>query len=256
MRRNNKKSPKKSHNNEYWMYGYHAVAAALSNESRVKSELLVTSEAHNRLKSDKTTFVPKGLKVTISQRSEIEHVLGKGFIHQGVCLKVEKNKKKDIEDFLKSINTEHSNIIILDQLEDSQNVGAIFRSALAFKIDGIILTENQSVNENHFMTKTACGGIDKIPFTSVSNLSSALRTLKENGYWVYGLDGNGDKKITDTDFAKKSVFVFGSESDGMRHLTKSSCDEIVKIEISNNLESLNVSNSAAILFFYLGNNKI
>ena len=105
MRRNNKKSAKKSHNNEYWMYGYHAVAAALSNESRVKSELLVTSEAHKRLKSDKTTLLPMGLKVTISQRSEIEHVLGKGFTHQGVCLKVEKNKKIDIGDFLESIKT-------------------------------------------------------------------------------------------------------------------------------------------------------
>jgi 23S rRNA (guanosine2251-2'-O)-methyltransferase len=104
------------------------------------------------------------------------------------------------------------------------------------------------------MTKTACGGIDKVPFTSVSNLSSTLRILKENGYWIYGLDRNSDKKITDTDFAEKSVFIFGSESDGMRHLTKSSCDEIVKIEISNNLESLNVSNSAAVLFFYLNNN--
>jgi 23S rRNA (guanosine2251-2'-O)-methyltransferase len=216
---------------------------------------LVTNNSLLTLESlDRTTLLPKGLKVTISQRSEIEHVLGKGYTHQGVCLKVEKNKNIDIGDFLKSINTELSNIIILDQLEDSQNVGAIFRSALAFKIDGIILTENQSVNENHFMTKTACGGIDKVPFTSVSNLSSALRTLKENGYWVYGLDGNSDKKITDTDFAKKSVFIFGSESDGMRHLTKSSCDEIVKIEISNNLESLNVSNSAAVLFFYLNNN--
>ena len=113
MRRTNKKSPKKSHNSEYWMYGYHAVAAALSNESRVKSELLVTSEVHKRLKSDKTTVLPKGLRVTISQRSEIEHVLGKGFTHQGVCLKVEKNKKIDFKDFLKSINTDHSNIIIL-----------------------------------------------------------------------------------------------------------------------------------------------
>ena len=150
--------------------------------------------------------------------------------------------------------TYKSNIIILDQLEDAQNVGAIFRSALAFNIDGIILTETQSVHENNFMTKTACGGIDKVPFTSVSNLSSALRTLKENGYWVYGLDGSSNKKITEVEFAKKSVFIFGSESDGMRHLTKSLCDEIVKIEISNNLESLNVSNSAAVLFFYLNSN--
>ncbi len=254
MRHNNKKSAKKSHNNEYWMYGYHAVAAALSNESRVKKELLITNEVHKRIKSDKNTSIPKGLKVTICQRNEIEHILGKGFTHQGICLKVEKNKKLGIEEFLESLNSDKSNIIILDQLEDSQNVGAIFRSALGFNIDGIILTETQSVHENNFMSKTACGGVDKVPFTSVSNLSSALRTLKESGYWVYGLDGSSNKKITEIEFAKKSVFIFGSESDGMRHLTKSLCDETVKIKISNNLESLNVSNSAAVLFFYLNNN--
>ena len=253
MRRNNKKSLKNSHNNEYWMYGYHAVAAALSSESRVKTELLITSETNKRLKSDKTTNIPKNLKISISQRNEIEHVLGKGFNHQGICLKVEKRKKLNIDDFLKTFNSDKSNIIILDQLEDAQNVGAIFRSALAFNIDGIILTENQSVGENHFMAKTACGGIDKVSFTTVSNLSATLRTLKDNGYWVYGLDGSGIKFMTTSEFAKKSIFIFGSESDGMRHLTKSLCDEIVKINISERIESLNVSNSAAILFFYLNN---
>ena len=236
------------------MYGYHAVAAALSSDTRVKTELLVTTETHKRLKSDKITNIPSGLKVSISQKNEIEHVLGKGFNHQGLCLKVEKKIKLSIEDFLKSQNSDKSYIIILDQLEDTQNVGAIFRSALAFNIDGIILTENQSVGENHFMAKTACGGIDKVSFTTVSNLSTTLRALKDDGYWVYGLDVNSDKTITNTDFAKKSVFIFGSESDGMRHLTKSLCDEIVKIEINNNLESLNVSNSAAILFFNLNKN--
>ena len=254
MRHNNKKSAKKGHNQEYWMYGYHAVAAALSSNSRVKTELLITAETHKRLKSDKITNIPSGLKVSISQKNEIEHVLGKGFNHQGLCLKVEKKRKLNIEDFLKSQNSDKSNIVILDQLEDTQNVGAIFRSALAFNIDGIILTENQSVGENHFMAKTACGGIDKVSFTTVSNLSTTLRALKDDGYWVYGLDVNSDKTITNTDFAKKSVFIFGSESDGMRHLTKSLCDEIVKIEINNNLESLNVSNSAAILFFNLNKN--
>ena len=253
MRYNNKKSAKKGHNQEYWMYGYHAVAAALFNISRIKSELLITSEANKRLKSDKATSIPKDLKVSILQRSEIEHVLGKGYNHQGICLKVEKKKKLNFEEFLESQNSDKSNIIILDQLEDAQNVGAIFRSALAFNIDGIILTESQSVSENHFMAKTACGGIDKVSFTTVPNLSTTLRTLKDKGYWAYGLDGSGNKSIIDSDFAKKSVFIFGSESDGMRHLTKSLCDEIVKIDINENLESLNVSNSAAILFHHLNN---
>ena len=99
-----------------------------------------------------------------------------------------------------------------------------------------------------------CGGLDKIPFTSVPNLSSSIRMLKDNGYWIYGLDGSGESNITQTNFPKKVVFIFGSESNGMRHLTKSLCDVIVKININNDLESLNVSNSAAVLFFHLQNN--
>jgi 23S rRNA (guanosine2251-2'-O)-methyltransferase len=251
MKKHQKKSPKKGHNYEYWMYGYHAVSAALNNSTRLKSQHFITPEINKKLKSNGSKIESENLKTNIVQRSEIDHLLGKGINHQGVCLKVEKNKRIELKEFLENQSDDNSSIIILDQLEDSQNVGAIFRSALAFNIDGIILTDNQSVSENSFIAKTACGGIDKVPFTTVPNLSSSIRMLKDNGYWVYGLDGSGKSSIEQTNFPKKVVFIFGSESTGMRHLTKSLCDEIVKINISKDLESLNVSNSAAVLFFHL-----
>lgn len=254
MKNRQKKSPKKGHYQDYWMYGYHAVSAALVNPNRAKSELMVTTEVNKRLKTENISPKELSIKTSIVQRNEIDHVLGKGINHQGICLKTEKIKKIEMKEFIEDQDSETSSLIILDQLEDSQNVGAIFRSALAFNIGGIILTENQSVSENDFIAKTACGGLDKIPFTSVPNLSSSIRMLKDNGYWIYGLDGSGSSNITQTKFPKKVVFIFGSESSGMRHLTKSLCDEIVKININDSLESLNVSNSAAILFFYLQNN--
>ena len=127
-----------------------------------------------------------------------------------------------------------------------------FRSALAFNIDGIILTDNNSVSENSFLAKTASSAIDKVPFTKIQNISSCVKKLKENGYWIYGLDMKAKSSITDIKFPKKVVFVMGSQSKGMRQITSSLCDENVKIKINNNLESLNVSNAGSyydVLYF-------
>ena len=151
------------------------------------------------------------------------------------------------------LNKEASIIFLLDQLDDPQNVGAIFRSALAFDIDGIILTDHNSVAENSFLAKTASSAIDKVPFTKIQNISSCVKILKDKGYWIYGLDMKAQSSITDIKFPNKIVFVLGSESKGMRRVTSSLCDENLKIKISDNLESLNVSNTAAIMMFYVSN---
>ena len=253
MKNKSRKIPKRQQNSIFWVYGYHATFAALRNPNRRKNELLLTTDAQKRMAQEKGFEFLNKVKQKILTRTEIDNLVGKNINHQGICLSVEKIQKRTIKEFLSDQDKNNSTLVFLDQLEDSQNVGAIFRSALAFNIDGIILTESQSVNENGFIAKSACGGLDKVPFTYISNLSSAIKTLKDNGYWVYGLDGSGIKCITTSEFAKKSIFIFGSESEGMRHLTKSLCDEIVKINISERIESLNVSNSAAILFFYLNN---
>ena len=119
----------------------------------------------------------------------------------------------------------------MDQLEDSQNVGAIFRSALAFNLDGIILTQDNSVNENSFLTKAASSAIDKVSFTKIKNISSCIKILKESGYWIYGLEMNAGKSLKEIEFPKKAVVILGSEHKGLRKITTSLCDDLIKIEI-------------------------
>ena len=251
MNNKSRKIPKRQQNSIFWVYGYHATVAALRNINRRKNELLLTTDAQKKIIQEKDLNILSEIKQKILTRVEIDNLVGKNINHQGICLSVEKIQKKTIKEFISEQDKNNSTLVLLDQLEDSQNVGAIFRSALAFNINGIILTENQSVNENGFIAKSACGGLDKVPFTYISNLSSAIKTLKENGYWVYGLDGKAKKLICEIDFPKKTVLVLGSESDGMRKITASLCDELVKIKISDELESLNVSNTAAVAFYHL-----
>ena len=251
MKNKSGKTQKRLKNSIFWIYGYHATVAALRNSNRRKYELLITLDAQKRISQENNLNALNEVKQKILSRVEIDNLVGKNISHQGICLSVEKIQKKSIKEFISEQNEKYSTLVMLDQLEDSQNVGAIFRSALAFNIDGILLTENQSVSENGFIAKSACGGLDKVPFTYISNLSSAIKTLKDNGYWVYGLDGMAKKLINEIDFPNKTVLILGSESDGIRKITSSFCDELIKIKISDQLESLNVSNTAAVVFYHL-----
>ena len=252
MRKRSKKLPKKRQNSDYWIYGHHAVVGALTNDNRVKYEVYFTPEAEEKLKNEiklENTNV-----ITVKKtRDEIDLLLKGISNHQGICLRVEKIQAPQLSDFIKNLNGEKSIIFLLDQLDDPQNVGAIFRSALAFNIDGIILTNNNSVTENSFLAKTASSAIDKVPFTKIQNISSCVKILKNNGYWIYGLDTRAKRSVTDMSFPNKIVFVLGSENKGMRKITASLCDEILKIKMSDNLDSLNVSNTAAIMMFYVSN---
>ena len=127
--------------------------------------------------------------------------------HQGICLKANKIANQELKELISTIKSEKSLIVLLDQLEDPQNVGAIFRSALAFNLNGVIMTENNSVNENAFLTKAASGGIDKLPFTKIKNISSSIKVLKDSGYWIYCIDEDTTKTIDQNDYPKKNVNV-------------------------------------------------
>ncbi len=252
MKNRFKKLPKKRQNSDYWIYGHHAVVSALMNDNRIKYELNFTIEAEKKLIQEvnmqKFTFSKRR-----KTRDEIENLLGGISNHQGICLKVEKLSVPMLKEFLNYCNKEKSIIVLLDQLEDSQNVGAIFRSALAFKLDGIIITQDNSVTENSFLTKAASSGVDKVPFTKIKNIGSCIKILKERGYWIYGLAMRAGKSIKETKFPEKVVIVLGSENKGLRKITTSLCDEVIKIKINDDLDSLNVSNTAAIAFYAISN---
>ena len=252
MSKRSKKLPKKRQNSDYWIYGHHAVVGALLNDNRVKYEVYFTSEAEKKLKSE-VKIENFNILAIRKTREEIDFILKGISNHQGICIRVEKIQPPHLSDFINNLNKETSIVFLLDQLDDPQNVGAIFRSALAFNIDGIILTDHNSVAENSFLAKTASSAIDKVPFTKIQNISSCIKILKNKGYWIYGLDMKAQSSITDIKFPNKIVFVLGSESKGMRRVTSSLCDENLRIKMSDNLESLNVSNTAAIMMFYVSN---
>ena len=251
----NKKINKKAKNhqmNDYWIHGYHACAAALNNTNRQKNLLIMTKEVSEKLS---TIFNIKDFdfEYRILSRQEVDKYLGRDTNHQGIGLNVKKIEKESIKEFIHNLPKDISTIVILDQLEDSQNVGAIFRSALAFNINGIIMTESNSVGENSFVAKTASGALDIVPFTVINNISNVVKFLKETGYWIYGLDGGASLSLETTKFPKKIALVLGSESKGMRNITSTLCDELIRIDINSEVESLNVSNSAAITFYHLSN---
>ena len=255
MKNRFKKLPKKRQNSDYWIYGHHAVIGALNNNNREKYEINFTFEAEKKL-IQKVDIKKYKFAKRNKTREEIENLLGGISNHQGVCLRVEKLKMPELKEFIDNCDEENSIIVLLDQLEDSQNVGAIFRSALAFKLDGIILTQDNSVSENSFLTKAASSGIDKVPFTKIKNISSCIKKLKESGYWIYGLEMSAEKSLKETKFAKKVVIILGSENKGLRKITTSLCDEVIKIDISDELESLNVSNTAAIAFYEISSSTL
>ena len=155
--------------------------------------------------------------------------------------------------FLKNLLKKKNNIslVCLDGVTDPRNIGALIRSATSFNIDGIIIKERHFPNESKLMYKAASGSIEYINIFEVSNINSTLKNLKNKNFWVYGFDGYGDKDFTDIKWQGNNVLLFGSEGSGMHEHTSKYADFLVKIEIDRKIESLNISNSAAIVFHHL-----
>ncbi len=237
MKKNKQKST-------FWLYGHHAVTAALRNPNREKIEIRLTNESEIDKK------VLKNLPVKIVSRQELDSLLPPGAIHQGVALSVKPLEPVYLEDIIRLTQSkERSVLLILDQVTDPHNIGAILRSSAAFNSDAVILPDANAPEETGTLAKSACGALESVPLVRVANLVRAIRELKDAGYWVLGLDGYADQFITDDKLPAKTVFVLGSEGEGMRRLTAEKCDYTIKLPICDKMESLNVSNAAAIALY-------
>ena len=142
-------------------------------------------------------------------------------------------------------------LVCLDSVTDPRNIGSLIRSAASFNIDGIIIKERNFPSESKLMYKAASGAIEYMNIFEVSNINSTLKNLKEQNFWVYGFDGNGKKSFTEIEWKGNNILVFGSEGFGMHQQTSKYADFLVKIDINKKIESLNISNSAAIVFHHL-----
>jgi len=232
------------------IYGKHPVLAALANKKRTHKELFATKNSYLDLKD---TIDRSGVKVTIKSPQEMD-LLATDAVHQNLILHTSTIMHRDLTFLNTCFKKEKSLIIALDQVTDPQNVGAIIRSALAFDADAILLPEHTTPDETPSLIKASSGAIEKLPIVKITNLVNTIQFLQKNHYWVIGLDSNTKNFISKSTFGKKTLLILGSEGKGLRRLTQENCDSIVKLPMSDSVESLNVSNAAAIVMYEIFNN--
>lgn len=226
----------------YWLYGRHAVLSAIQGGRKIH-RLWITQAA---MAQDKAAFT--GLTFEMKSPEEITSTLPHDAVHQGLAIEVGKLEEKALEDIdFSGISL----VAVLDQVTDPHNAGAILRSAAAFDVGAVIVPKHGSASETATMAKAASGALDMIPLVTVNNLARSLEELKEMGFWIIGLDGEATTDIQNMPAYEKIVLVLGSEGKGLRRLTAELCDLLVKIPIHGRMESLNVSNAAAVAFYAL-----
>lgn len=229
------------------LYGRHAVISAIKNPKRRITKVVVTKE--NRQEIDALGMV---LPISVIDRKDFAKFLPQDAVHQGFALFCARLDSYDIMDLIEMAeDKERCHILILDQVTDPQNIGAIIRSCAAFGTLGLVVQDKNSPVESGAMVKATAGTMEFVPIARVTNLSRAIEQLKDNGFWVMGMDGCADVTIDKVNKEGKIAIVMGSEGKGMRRLVQENCDTSVKLPISENVESLNVSTAAAIALYEL-----
>jgi len=229
----------------YWLYGVHAVRAALSNPHRNIRRFITTAPA---LENVADALGVRKLTPEIISSQEISKILAEGAVHQGVAIEVLPLPELSLEEYLAQAKAQKP-LLLLDQVTDPHNVGAILRSAAAFEAGAVIVTRDHAPQESAVLAKASSGGIEIVPLITVTNLSQSMEMLKKQGYWCIGLDGEAKQTIVQAKLNNKTALVLGAEGKGLRRLTGERCDLLVRLPISSAMESLNVSNAAAIALY-------
>jgi 23S rRNA (guanosine2251-2'-O)-methyltransferase len=240
----NKFPPKKRHDPDagpVYLYGLHTVRAALDNPRREKRRLLVTANARGRLAEGGTIG---NVPVTETTPRELDRLLGPEAVHQGAALEVEPVSRFGLAD-IRDLRL----VVVLDQVTDPHNVGAILRTACAFGADAIITTARYAPRETGVMAKAASGALDLVPLIEVRNLGETLESLKQRGMRVLGFDSEAPAPLRPRSDDTPMAIVLGAEGKGLRQRTRELCDEMVRLEMPGPIKSLNVSNAAAIALF-------
>ena len=235
----------------FFIIGQHAVIEALKNPKRKVLRLFLTEESKKNIhrKSPKKNLL-EDVKVYFKTKKELDKYSNKeNLLHQGYVAEIEHLQKPVLKEFIKNKN----DLILacLDNVTDPRNIGSLIRSAVSFNLDGIIVKDRHYPSESKLMYKAASGCMEYINIFEVSNINSTLKNLREKNFWVYGFDANGDKNFTEIKWNGKNILLFGSEGFGIRQYTSKYTDFFVKIEINKNIESLNISNTASIVFHHL-----
>ena len=223
------------------LYGWHPVAAALQNPARRVRKLLATENAARRLADEK---IPTSPAPEIVRPDAIAARLPPDAVHQGLYLEADPLASPPIEELATD-----GVVLVLDQITDPHNVGAIFRSAAAFAVTAIVTTARHSPEATGVLAKAASGALEHVPFVTVQNLARGLAALKERGFLVIGLDSSGDEDLAGLPLRRPLALVLGAEGKGLRQLTKETCDHVARLALPGAIQSLNVSNAAAVALY-------
>jgi 23S rRNA (guanosine2251-2'-O)-methyltransferase len=220
------------------IYGFHSVAAALKAPRRELIRLYATAAAAERLGAE---IAARGLEIRIMAPEEISARSPREAVHQGLLLEARPLAPIDIAEL-----PANGLVLVLDQITDPHNVGAILRTGAAFAVDALVTTERHSPDFAGALAKSASGGLEHVPICSVSNLARALAEMGDMGYWRIGLDSEAPNQLTEETISRPLALVLGAEDKGLRRLTRERCDRLARLDLPGAIKSLNVSNACAI----------
>ena len=236
--------------------GKHAVIEALKNPYRKVLRIFLTEDSKKKLnRNNQNLNLLENIKLFYKTKKEMDRLCSKDQIsHQGLMAEIEHIEVINLKDYLKlSENKKNITFVALEEVTDPRNIGSIIRSAASFNINGIIIKERSFPSESKLLYKSASGCIEHIHIFEVSNINTTLKYLKTKNFWICGFDKNGSKDFTEHDWNGNNVLLFGSEGYGLKYQTEKNSDFLFKIKINDRVESLNISNSAAVAFHYIHN---
>jgi 23S rRNA (guanosine2251-2'-O)-methyltransferase len=239
-RKNKHKSGGNPGRPRFW--GKHAVAAALDNPERKVLRAWATHEMAEFMR------FPKEVPLTLADVADLGRLVPSDAPHQGVVIEVEPLEDIWLGDIL-SVAPERAVLLVLDQVTDPHNIGAILRTAAAFGAIGIVTQDRHSPPEGGVIAKAASGALERMPWARVVNLARALDEIAEAGFWRIGLAGGAEMELKEALGPQRVALVLGAEGPGMRHNTREHCDAVARLPISDAVESLNVSNATAIALY-------
>ena len=240
----------------FLIVGKHAVVEALKNPNRKIEKVFVTEDAQKNLNRENQSLnLFKNIHVFYKSRRELDNICGRDEIaHQGLVAEVEQLENLTLKDFIKETDKKNINFIALEEVTDARNIGSIIRSAASFNIDGIIVKDRSFPSKSKLLYRSASGGAEHMVIFKESNINTSLKYLKSQNFWISAFDVSGKKDFTEHKWEGRNVLLFGSEGFGLRSKTLKHSDFQFKVSISKNVESLNISNTVAIVCHYINNN--
>jgi len=247
-----KRTDRPDNRNGVWLFGLHPVRAALQNASR---DIVSVRATRNAIADVADLAASRNITVQDMHPADMTALLPPGAVHQGVAMLAAPLTPPALEDAAAAAG-ENATIVILDQVTDPHNVGAILRSSAVFGVDFLVVPDRHAPPESGTLAKSASGALESLPLVRVGNLALAMKTVQEAGFWVVGLDGSASETLDALPATGKLALVLGSEGKGLRRLTAENCDQVVKIAMAENaVGSLNVSNAGAVALHHVTNQR-